>query len=66
MPKMEVANWAKESGKLGEGRKAAPQLVRFPNSLCCELGERSAYNQGIELPWQIVAKKLIESGERCT
>ena len=30
--KMEVANWAKESGKLGEGKKAAPQP--HPVNLC--------------------------------
>ena len=38
-------------------------LVRFPNSLCCELGERSACTRGIGLPWQFVAKFVIESGE---
>ena len=37
-------------------------LVRFPNSLCCELGERSVKNRGIEVLRSIVAKIYIESG----
>ena len=38
-------------------------LVRFPNSLGCELGERRAWERGIFLPWQIVTKIFIESGQ---
>ena len=37
-------------------------VVRFPNSLCCELGERSVKNRGIEVLRSIVAKIYIESG----
>ena len=37
-------------------------LVRFHNSLCCELGERSVKNRGIEVLRSIVAKIYIESG----
>ena len=35
-------------------------LVRFPNSLGCELGERRSYSLWIELPGPIVQKKLLE------
>ena len=38
-------------------------IVRFPNSLRCELGERMPWERGIFLPWQIVAKIFIESGQ---
>ena len=38
-------------------------VVRFPNSHGCELGERRACTRGIFLPWQIVAKIFIESGQ---
>ena len=38
-------------------------VVRFPNSLGCELGERRACTRGIFLPWQSVAKIFIESGQ---
>ena len=44
-------------------RPAPTRLVRFPNSLGCELGERRACTRGIFLPWQIVAKIFIESGQ---
>ena len=53
----------KVKGCLLTRRKGELWLVRFPNSLGCELGERRACTRGIFLPWQIVAKIFIESGE---
>ena len=41
-------------------------LVRFPNSLGCELGERRSYSLWIELPGPIVQKKIIGSGKMGT
>ena len=41
-------------------------LVRFPNSLGCELGERRSYSLWIELPGPIVPKNLIGSGKMGT
>ena len=38
-------------------------LVRFPNSHGCELGERRVCTRGIFLQWPIVAKIFIESGQ---
>ena len=43
-----------------------PDLVRFPNSLGCELGERRSYSLWIELPGPIVQKKIIGSGKMGT
>ena len=42
------------------------RLVRFPNSLGCELGERRSYSLWIELPGPIVQKKIIGSGKMGT
>ena len=41
-------------------------LVRFPNSLGCELGERRPYSLWIELPGPIVQFFFIGSGKMCT
>ena len=41
-------------------------LVRFPNSLGCELGERRPYSLWIELPGPIVQIFLIGSGKMGT
>ena len=41
-------------------------VVRFPNSLGCELGERRVYTRGIELPRPIVKTFFIESGHQGT
>ena len=41
-------------------------VVRFPNSLGCELGERRVYTRGIELPRPIVETFFIESGQQGT
>ena len=48
--------------KASKGLKEGEELVRFPNSLCCELGERSVKNRGIEVLRSVVAKIYIESG----
>ena len=45
---------------------AAYLLVRFPNSLGCELGEWRSYSLWIELPGPIVPKNLIGSGKMGT
>ena len=42
------------------------RVVRFPNSLGCELGERRSYSLWIELPGPIVQKKIIGSGKMGT
>ena len=41
-------------------------IVRFPNSLGCELGERRVYTRGIELRRPIVKTFFIESGHQDT
>ena len=41
-------------------KQIGKELVRFPNSLGCELGERRSYSLWIELPGPIVQKKLLE------
>ena len=46
--------------------KASLALVRFPNSLGCELGERRVYTRGIELRGPIVKTFFIESGQQGT
>ena len=50
------------AGTVLHERTESSNLVRFPNSLCCELGERSVKNRGIEVLRSIVAKIYIESG----